>query len=172
MLILLHFSAFGQVALFWLAWAFVCEKQLNFQRADQLFNLGLRCHAEPKKVLTQRYQQFRRRMARRFLDTTGNDDGDDVALDAILQQPQQSSLIGQSNDIHALRPLSESSRMPLRQSSPSIDVSVAAVRIPIFEDCGPPTSATTSIVGSRPLSTKSAAVPLAPERERTKENIG
>eukprot|EP00596_Hydrurales_sp_CCMP1899_P011260 CAMPEP_0119048452 /NCGR_PEP_ID=MMETSP1177-20130426/58902_1 /TAXON_ID=2985 /ORGANISM="Ochromonas sp, Strain CCMP1899" /LENGTH=137 /DNA_ID=CAMNT_0007024329 /DNA_START=404 /DNA_END=814 /DNA_ORIENTATION=- len=57
-----------KVALFWIAWAFVAEKNLNFKLADQIFQKGMRRQCEPKDMLTKRYQQFQRRLARQYLN--------------------------------------------------------------------------------------------------------
>jgi len=37
-------------ALFWMSWAFVAEKNENFNLTDQIFQKGIRKNAEPKDV--------------------------------------------------------------------------------------------------------------------------
>jgi hypothetical protein len=57
-----------KVALYWIAWAFVAEKNDNFKLADQIFQKGIRHFAEPKDILQKRYQQFQRRLARHYIN--------------------------------------------------------------------------------------------------------
>lgn len=57
-------------ALFWIAWAFVAEKDNNMKFADQIFMKGQKYMAEPKDLLNKRYHQYQRRMTRRFLNAT------------------------------------------------------------------------------------------------------
>lgn len=61
-----------KVALFWLAWAFVAEKNGNLKLADQIYNKGLRRFAEPKDLLQKRYHQFQRRLARKCISDDPN----------------------------------------------------------------------------------------------------
>lgn len=58
-----------KTALFWMSWAFVAEKNENFNLTDQIFQKGIKKNAEPKELLLKRYQQYQRRMARRYLNT-------------------------------------------------------------------------------------------------------
>lgn len=54
-------------SLFWIAWAYVCEKTNDFKTGDKIFKKATEVGAQPKKMLEQRYSQFKRRMAREFL---------------------------------------------------------------------------------------------------------
>jgi len=60
-------------ALFWMSWAFVAEKNENFNLTDQIFQKGIKKNAEPKDLLMKRYQQYQRRMARRYLNSVNAD---------------------------------------------------------------------------------------------------
>jgi hypothetical protein len=62
-----------RLALFWIAWAYVAEKEGNHKAADQIFQKGLRRLAEPKDILQKRYHQFQRRIARQFLNCSGTE---------------------------------------------------------------------------------------------------
>lgn len=62
-----------KVALFWIAWAFIEEKNGNTKTADQIYVKGLRYLAEPRDLLNKRYHQFQRRMTRKYL--SGESDG-------------------------------------------------------------------------------------------------
>jgi hypothetical protein len=67
----------AQVAIFWVAWAFVAEKEQNYAFADKIFNKGLSKKAAPLNYLQQRHKQFQRRMSRYWLNSTNNQDNDD-----------------------------------------------------------------------------------------------
>jgi checkpoint serine/threonine-protein kinase len=55
-------------AIFWLAWAFLAEKQEKFALAEKIFTKGMSKNAKPLHILQQRHRQFQRRMARHFLN--------------------------------------------------------------------------------------------------------
>jgi hypothetical protein len=59
-----------RLALFWIAWAYVAERDGNHKAADQIFQKGVRRAAEPKDVMLKRYHQFQRRIARQFLNSS------------------------------------------------------------------------------------------------------
>jgi len=60
---------------FWGAWAWACEKEGDYKRADDIFTEGLRRESvQPKQWLQQRHRQFLRRMSRHFLNTVSIDD--------------------------------------------------------------------------------------------------
>lgn len=61
-----------KLALYWIAWAFVAEKAQNYQFADRIFQNGQNMNAEPKSLLSQRYQQFQRRITRKYLTAMEN----------------------------------------------------------------------------------------------------
>lgn len=61
-----------KVALFWIAWAFIEEKNGNIKLADHTYVKGLRYLAEPRDLLNKRYQQFQRRMTRKYLSGEGD----------------------------------------------------------------------------------------------------
>ena len=56
-----------QVALFWVAWAFVAEKAGNDKLTDRVFTKGIEQGAAPKDLLVSRQRHFHRRLARRCL---------------------------------------------------------------------------------------------------------
>lgn len=73
-----HESRIGsEVAIFWIAWAYVAEKEGNFPFAEKIFEKGIRRKAQPMKLLQQRLKHFQRRMSRHWLNSTMlNDDGE------------------------------------------------------------------------------------------------
>lgn len=139
----------SKLALFWIAWAFVLEKKSNFQKADQIYHTGMRCFAEPKQLLAQRYQQFQRRLSRRYLNNVGGGEEEaPIAADT-------SFVLGhQRNEIKAPAPFSVSMSMPVQSAKSSIS---------IFEDI-------TLDENMKPVVPKWGS--LATEKDRTKENIG
>ncbi len=64
----------GQVAIFWIAWAFVAEKDSDFPFAEQIFKKGISKKAEPLQMLKLRHQQFQRRMSRHWLNSSKTND--------------------------------------------------------------------------------------------------
>ena len=58
------------VALFWMAWAWVAEKAQDFQFTEKIFQKALSVGAEPRKDLEQRQHQFLRRMSRHWLNAS------------------------------------------------------------------------------------------------------
>ena len=64
----------GQTALFWIAWAFVAEKESDFPFAEQIFKKGISKKAEPLQMLKLRHQQFQRRMSRHWLNSSKTND--------------------------------------------------------------------------------------------------
>ena len=66
---LMHQNKIGaNVAMFWLAWAWVAEKKKDFQFAEKIFRKAISKKAKPSKLLQQRYKQFQRRMSRHWLN--------------------------------------------------------------------------------------------------------
>ena len=62
----------SEVAIFWLAWAWVAEKKKDFQFADKIFRKAVLKKAQPVKVVNERYKQFQRRMSRHWLNSNAN----------------------------------------------------------------------------------------------------
>ena len=58
----------SDVAIFWLAWAWVAEKKKDFQFADKIFRKAILKKAQPIKTVNERYKQFQRRMSRHWLN--------------------------------------------------------------------------------------------------------
>eukprot|EP01031_Cornospumella_fuschlensis_P026135 gene26135-31558_t len=58
-----------RLSLFYVAWAFVAEKDANMKAADTIFQKGIKRLAEPKDILVKRYHQFQRRLARQFINS-------------------------------------------------------------------------------------------------------
>ena len=65
------------VAIFWVAWAFVAEKEKDFAFAEKIFDKGIRQKAQPIKYLLQRQKQFQRRMSRHWLNSANQHEDDD-----------------------------------------------------------------------------------------------
>lgn len=63
------------VALFWVAWAWVAEKSTDYPFTEKIFQKGLSVGAEPKKFLEDRQKQFLRRMSRHWLNSNQSRDG-------------------------------------------------------------------------------------------------
>lgn len=59
----------AKTALFWVAWAWVAEKQNDFKFCEKIFLKGINKKAHPLKMLETRHKQFQRRMSRHFLNT-------------------------------------------------------------------------------------------------------
>jgi predicted transposase YbfD/YdcC len=57
-------------ALFWIAWAFVAEKDGDFAFAEQVFKKGISKQAQPLQMLKMRQNQFQRRMSRHWLNSS------------------------------------------------------------------------------------------------------
>lgn len=85
------------VAIFWAAWAFICEKEQDFAFAEKVFEKGIGKKAQPIKYLLQRQKQFQRRMSRHWLNSTkshdeGDNHDDESASRAVLTGLSASSL--------------------------------------------------------------------------------
>lgn len=108
-----------RVALFWIAWAFVEEKNCNIKAADQIYVKALRYLAEPRDLLNKRYHQFQRRMTRKYLS-------DDHEVAESSNKPIESRLFGS---------LSSGSSLKVSGLSSSRTVSnVSNVPFAIFDD--------------------------------------
>lgn len=59
-----------QTALFWVAWAYVAEKDNDFPFAEQIYKKGISRDAQPMNVLKVRHKQFQRRMSRHWLNSS------------------------------------------------------------------------------------------------------
>lgn len=67
----LHHQKVGtHTALFWIAWAFVAEKNNDFPFAEKIFKKGISKNAQPLQMLKMRHQQFQRRMSRHWLNSS------------------------------------------------------------------------------------------------------
>jgi hypothetical protein len=75
----LHQQKVGtHAALFWIAWAFVAERDNDFPFAEKIFKKGISKNAQPLPLLKTRHQQFQRRMSRHWLNSSQmNDLGDE-----------------------------------------------------------------------------------------------
>lgn len=58
----------SEVAIFWLAWAWVAEKRKDFPFAEKIFKKAIQKKAKPTKIVNERYKQFQRRMSRHWLN--------------------------------------------------------------------------------------------------------
>jgi hypothetical protein len=64
----MHKSKIGvKVPLFWVAWAFVAEKNGQDNFADKLFVKGIEELGRSDEMLVTRQKQFQRRLARKYL---------------------------------------------------------------------------------------------------------
>lgn len=63
-----------EIAIFWIAWAFVAEKEGNFPFAEKIYDKGIRKKAKPLQLLQKRYQHFLRRMSRHWINSTHIDE--------------------------------------------------------------------------------------------------
>ena len=98
----LHTQKVGQTtALFWIAWAFVAEKDGDFPFAEKIFKKGISKSAQPLDQLKQRHRQFQRRMSRHWLNNSQqqqqNDDDDDEEGDSSSRN-RRAALGGLSRD--------------------------------------------------------------------------
>ena len=61
-------------ATFWNAWAFVAEKQLDFQLAEKIFDKAIRKGAQPLQFLLLRQKRFQRRLSRHLISLTQSEE--------------------------------------------------------------------------------------------------
>jgi len=96
----LHQQKIGsRAAIFWIAWAFVAEKDNDFPFAEQIFKKGLSKKAEPQQMLKLRHKQFQRRMSRHWLNSSeANDQINDQYEDGDQNNRPRSTLGGISRD--------------------------------------------------------------------------
>ena len=57
-----------ETAIFWIAWGFIAEKREDWSFANNVYAKGIKKKAKPLEKLTKRYQQFQRRMARKWMN--------------------------------------------------------------------------------------------------------
>lgn len=143
-----------KMSLFWIAWAFIAEKAQNYQLADNLFQNGIREGAEPKSLLSQRYQQFQRRITRKYL--TAMENGEDFApLPTEQKAPKLTASSG------SFKPAE-------KFSAPSTTTaSVGSNNFEVFADVD-----TNVSFGQSSALPKKARSFLANENQRLKENMG
>lgn len=84
----------GHVAIFWIAWAFVAEKENDFPFAEQIFKKGISKKAEPRQMLKLRHQQFQRRMSRHWLNSSKTNDQLNDEYDTGEQNRSSRSTLG------------------------------------------------------------------------------
>ena len=96
----LHSQKIGaQVAIFWIAWAFVAEKDSDYPFAEQIFKKGISKKAEPLQMLKLRHHQFQRRMSRHWLNSSkANDQLNDEYDEGERNRSSRSTLGGLSSD--------------------------------------------------------------------------
>mmetsp|Transcript_20600 Transcript_20600/g.23120 ORF Transcript_20600/g.23120 Transcript_20600/m.23120 type:complete len:1260 (-) Transcript_20600:14-3793(-) len=96
----LHQQKVGShTALFWIAWAFVAEKDNDFPFAEHIFKKGISKKAAPLQILKVRHQQFRRRMSRHWLNSSKvSDQLNDEYEDGEQNSRSRSTLGGISQD--------------------------------------------------------------------------
>lgn len=143
-----------KMSLFWIAWAFIAEKSQNYQLADNLFQNGIREGAEPKSLLSQRYQQFQRRITRKYL--TAMENGEDFA--PLPTEPKAPKLTASSG---SFKPAAKFSAPTATTSS------VASTNFEVFADVD-----TSVSFGQSAALPKKARSFLANENQRLKENMG
>lgn len=140
-----------KLSLFWIAWAFVAEKAQNYQLADNIFQNGTAENAEPKSLLSQRYQQFQRRITRKYLNAMENGETFTPLASSVNPKPLASSSFTTSQTF-------AKSVAPSTKSNSTFEV---------FADVEPNQSFNVST--SLPKKNRSF---LANENQRLKENIG
>jgi hypothetical protein len=84
----LHQQKVGsQTALFWVAWAYVAEKDNDYPFAEQIYKKGVSKDAQPMNILKVRHKQFQRRMSRHWLNSSQMND----QLDEYEEDEQEST---------------------------------------------------------------------------------
>eukprot|EP00948_MAST-09A_sp_MAST-9A-sp1_P001409 g1409.t1 len=84
------------LALFYIAWAFVAEKADDCKLADDIYQRGIHRRAQPLDQLKQRFRQFQRRMSRKWLNTNQDSTTSSSRHSSSRQSGQSSS----SNSSH------------------------------------------------------------------------
>lgn len=131
----LHQQKIGsKTALFWVAWAFVAEKQNDFPFAEQIYKKGISKDAQPLNILKVRHKQFQRRMSRLWLNNSQQNDQLDEYDEGEeeVQRRSRNALGGLSQDRirrndRGQRGLS-TSRMEGRRMAPSIPQARSGMR--------------------------------------------
>ncbi|KAL3920847.1 MAG: hypothetical protein SGILL_003052 [Bacillariaceae sp.] len=85
-------------ALFWIAWAFVAEKENDFPFAEQIFKKGISKNAQPLQMLKMRHSQFQRRMSRHWLNQSKTNDRLEDEYESDAPNRSRSTLGGLSRD--------------------------------------------------------------------------
>jgi hypothetical protein len=137
-----------KVALFWIAWAFVEEKNGNIKVADQTYVKGLRYLAEPRDLLNKRYHQFQRRMTRKYLSA------DEQEISDTTNKPSESRLFGGFSGGSSFKTSSSNSNKTIS--------SISNVPFAIFDDKMQETESQVNAIWPS----------LGTEAERRKENDG
>jgi hypothetical protein len=96
----LHTQKVGQnTALFWIAWAFVAEKNGDFPFAEKIFKKGISKSAQPLDQLKLRHKQFQRRMSRHWLNNSSQQHQlDEDEEEGESSRPRRAALGGLSRD--------------------------------------------------------------------------
>jgi hypothetical protein len=115
----LHQQKIGaRTALFWIAWAFVAEKESDFPFAEKIFEKGISKKAEPLQMLKLRHHQFQRRMSRHWLNSSKTNDQLNDEYDMGEQRGPSRSTLGRIS----ADPLSRNDRShgrPMRRQNSS-----------------------------------------------------
>ena len=77
------------IAIFWMAWAWVAEKNKDFAFAEKIFLKALTKKAKPAKVLDNRYKQFQRRMSRHWLNAASDEIEETLGGDELADQENE-----------------------------------------------------------------------------------
>jgi hypothetical protein len=87
-------------ALFWIAWAFIAEKDGDFAFAENIFKKGISKQAQPLQMLKVRHSQFQRRMSRHWLNSSKSNHSnlDEYDQDDDERNRPRSALGGLSRD--------------------------------------------------------------------------
>ena len=71
----LHQEKIGtESALLWVAWAFVAERDNDYQFAEKIFKKGISKNAQPLELLKRRHKQFERRMSKVWMNSSQQSD--------------------------------------------------------------------------------------------------
>jgi len=84
----------SNVAIFWLAWAWVAESRGDFPFADKILRKALQKKAKPIKTVEQRFKQFQRRMSRHWLNAQEKEGSDASDEDNEVRDSRRGALSG------------------------------------------------------------------------------
>ncbi|RHZ29318.1 hypothetical protein DYB31_004643 [Aphanomyces astaci] len=122
-----------KLALFYIAWAFLCEKCGKIKDAETIFNRGFVKNAEPRDTLRKKYDEFNRRVSQTW--TKPPEDSDETS-----SQQGQSTRTTQPPGRAALRPprMHPSTSVPLENLTNTIHVKSPEVAFTVYTEPNTP----------------------------------